>query len=343
MYDVNVIQGNRFTVILGFLPAAHLMLAMLYRVRMRPLAVVTASAQTILLLMIVLARTSALWLAMAVAFLAACLLLRDIARSKFELGSIWPSLVLVCGMLLLPLHDHLMLNAKFRDGSVQAGHVFWHNLISVLHNNPERIARYGIPQDIDPSDDRLGYFLFDREIAERGLDRSQFVNKGSDWIYRTSEPSLDFRWDKYDSVLRSLTLRTIAIDPWYALKSFAFFQPRAVFWVLLEQLFAISKKLLDASILFLLAGTWFARRGDIRVILGVTACLVPFSFLPAMVAAPFATRVADPFAGMVLLACVAAYAFVQVAANLSALIWSNLTQIGCASPCTSSTCRRSPR
>jgi hypothetical protein len=234
----------------------------------------------------------------------------------------WPLAILMCGLLLLPAHNRLMLNSKFRDGEVQAGHVFWHNLLSALHNNPERIVRHGIPADIDPTDDRLGYFLFNREIAKRGLDRSQFINDDPDWIYRTSEPSLNFRWDKYDGILRSVFLRTAAADPWYAIKSFVFFQPLSVFWVLLLQIYLLGAKLVDASVLLFLSGTWIARCGDFYPILNVTACLGLVSLLPAMVAAPFPGRVADPFAGMVLLGCAAMCLLLHAASTISVRAWS---------------------
>jgi hypothetical protein len=230
--DISVIDGNRFMGIMASIAMLHLMLIAIYQVRPTLWQVAAAVFQTAIICLTMNARMSAAWVPISVGFLWALLWLawlvlraRDESRPKRPVS--WPIVVLGIGLAGMFLHQRSGLDPTFYDTRHQAGHVFWHNLVTALHNNPDRTRRYGIPADMRIYDDQVSYILFDREIARRGVARDDYLTGDADWIYRTTSPDLDFRWNAYDSVLRDVFLRTVATDPWYAADSFFVQQPKS--------------------------------------------------------------------------------------------------------------------
>ena len=309
--DINLIQGNRFLSILGLVPMFHLMLALLYRLPPLPGTLATAALQMLLLVLIVNARSSAAWLLFAVIALATVLwavpgTARRIAGGRAPL---WPVLLVLLGGGGLWLHHQTGFNAHFRDATAQQGHVFWHNLVTALHNNPERTVRYGIPAGMPVYDDQVSYLLFNQELVRRGEDRARYLVGDSDWIYRTSAPELDFRWDNYERVMRDVFLQTVRQDPGYAVQSFLVYQPKAALEIMTGPAYLQWGTLLKLPLVALFAaGCLLAAPAVVRrplPLIAITVTALIFSFMPLMAAAVAELRVAEAFALFMLLVLLA--------------------------------------
>jgi hypothetical protein len=200
----------------------------------------------------------------------------------------------------LSLHDRFVQAAPFRSGGAHGAHVFWHNLVTALHNNPARTERYAIPSNLPIYDDQIGYMLFDREISSRREKRSTYLVGDADWIYRTSSPDLDFRWGRYDKIMREIFLRTVADAPTYALNSLFVQQPVSALRIVLGGNFLTSRKvflspipiiLLALGALSIMEDIWLARR-QYAIVLGTASVCV---WLPVLVAAVVELRVIELF------------------------------------------------
>lgn len=231
--DINVVNGNRFLGIMGSVAVFHLIFLIRERQGPAMVEIIGVAIQTAIICLIVNARTSAAWLAIAVVLFWASLWFVWVSRhtrlDSYTMRPLsWPIVILALGLGVLLTHQQFGQNPAFRDGRAYGGHVFWHNLVTVLHNNPQRTQRYGIPAEYPVYDDQVSYFVFDREIAQRGEGRSKYLAGDADWVYRTSSPDLDFRWAAYDAVLHDVFWRTVREAPGYAAYSFLVEQPRSV-------------------------------------------------------------------------------------------------------------------
>ena len=207
--DITLINSNRFLGIMASVAMCHLMLLMLLR-NPPTIGQVSASAfQMGAIGLAVNARTSVAWVPISIALLwivlwSLWLLGRSSPASRVAKPAFWPMCVLALGLAGVILHQQFGLDPAFRDGRAQVGHVFWHNILTAVHNNPKRVERYEIPAAYPVYDDQVSYFLFGREIARRGEQRATYLVGDTDWVYRTSSPDLDFRWNAYDRVLRDV-------------------------------------------------------------------------------------------------------------------------------------------
>lgn len=231
--DINVINGNRFLGIMGSVAVFHLIFLILEQERPTSVQITAAAIQTTIICLVVNARGSAAWLLIAVALPWAGLWIVWVVRrtrSGFQVTRpiSWPIAVLALGLGILLTHQQIQKDPAFREGAEYSGHVFWHSLVTALHNNPLRTDRYSIPADYPSYDDQVSFFVFDREIVRRGETRAKYLIGDSDWVYRTTSPEFDFRWTVYDKVLRDIFWRTVRDDPGYAAYSFLVEQPRSV-------------------------------------------------------------------------------------------------------------------
>jgi hypothetical protein len=307
LHDVSVIQGNRFLGIMGSVAMCHLMLLILLRTRPSIGQVAGAAIQAALISLAIYARTSTAWLLIGLMALWAGLWLVATLRrwwseesSRLESRPMfWPIAVAVVGLAALFLQDRYVQDTAYRDGRAHGAHVFWHNLTTALHNNPSRTVRYAIPADYPVHDDRVTYLLFDREIVRRGADRSRYLVGDADWIYRTTSPELDFRWEAYDSVVREIFLRTVGSDPLYAMYSFLVQQPVSALRITFGRDFLLSSKVLDSvsliilAIAALLAGSSILRASKAYFIVLATISLSVV--VPVVLAAVIELRVVELF------------------------------------------------
>ena len=236
--DINVIHGNRFIGTMAIVAIFHLMFLVALRTRPTAGQIAAAVFQTGIIFLAVNARTSAMWLPIAVAlfwvgFLISWRIRRRRQEEALARPASWPIGVLALGLVALMLHQRIGVDSAYHDGRAHGAHVFWHTLTLALHNNPYRTDRFNIPAEYPVYDDQVSYTLFNREIAARGEELSKYLVGDSDWVYRTDAPVRDFRWAEYDRVLRDVFLRTIAADPGYAMYSFLVQQPRSAVAIML--------------------------------------------------------------------------------------------------------------
>jgi len=301
--DINVIHGNRFLGIMGSVAVFHLMFLVLQRKRPTVGQLVLALFQTAIICCIVNARTSAAWLPISLTMLwAGVYFVQKIKAAHVTLrvppGS-WPVGMAIVGVAALLLHQKMGQDPAFRDGRAYGAHVFWHNLVTALHNNPLRTERYGIPSAYPIYDDQVAFLVFDREINRRGEDERSFLIRDPDWVYRTDDPNRDLRWAAYDSVLRDIFFRTIAADPAYAAYSFGIQQPLSALSVIFGPNFfrahglplAISIGALILSLIVVVMKIPFHPGRDVPILAAATFSAA----LPVMSAAAVELRVVELF------------------------------------------------
>lgn len=302
--DIALIHSNRFLGIMASVAMCHLMLLMLHRSPPTVGQVSAAAFQTGVISLVVNARTSAAWVPISIALLwvvlwSIWLLRRSPPDSHATKPASWPMGVLALGLAGLFLHQQFGLDPAFRDGRAQGGHVFWHNVLTAVHNNPERVERYGIPAEYPVYDDQVSYLLFSREIARRGEQRGDFLKGDPDWVYRTSSPDLDFRWNAYDHILRDVFWNTVNADPGYVLYSIFVQQLKSALIILAGRDFFRSEKLLCViPLLALLLGGFLitGSSSPLRVsYLLVLLCATLGVILPVVCAAVIELRLVEIF------------------------------------------------
>lgn len=307
--DINIVHGNRFLGIMASVAMFHLMFLIFEHVKPTIGQILLAITQIGIIVLTIIARTSAAWLVIAVTLFwagwwLAWLFRRNSLNSQEPRPAFWPMAVVALGLVGLFAHQQFIPDSAFRDGRAYGGHVFWHNLVTALHNNPQRTERFGIPAEYPAYDDQVAYFVFDREIARRGEDRSKYLVGNSDWNYRTSSPNLDFRWAAYDKVLHDVFLRTIASDPGYAIYSFMIQQPGSIFGIALGRDFLGSRALL-AKILVLamalgLILCLFNIKPRLKLYVSMLLAASAGSVLPALSAAAAELRTVEIFYALLL-------------------------------------------
>lgn len=289
---------------MGSVAVFHLMFMILERERPSVSQFSLATVQAAIIFLVMNARTSATWLILAVGlFWAALWGARWLRLTPFSLKdkgpAWWPVGFLVLILAGMHFHQQVVQDSAFRDGRAYGGHVFWHNLVTALHNNPQRTERFGIPAEYPTYDDQVSYFSFNREIASRGEDRSVYLVGNTDWVYRTSSPDLDFRWAAYDQVLHDVFLRTVASDLGYAIQSFAVWQPISILGIAFGSDFLRSRAvLIGGAALSVALGLFLAiLRVRLRPALLVLMLLATTigSALPALSAAAAELRTVEIF------------------------------------------------
>ncbi len=308
--NVGAIHSSRFLSVLTIPGMFQLMLLSRERRPLRTWVALGAAVQVLLMVLVLNARTTEAWEFIAVFALAGALAACHLLRRKRAIAwpAVWPSGLLVAGLLVFQVHQATALNRHYLGAHGTSGHIFWHNVATALHNNPLRTERFGIPSDLSPFDDRISYYLFEREIAARGLPLSDFLLDDGEWKLRTSDPRYDYIWPRYDAVLEDVVLRQIAEHPAYALRSFFVYQPisaaRALAALGLEEWRKAPLWPLLLLALGPLAASRRAGAGHPHLGLPVAIALI-FSFLPSCFAAASAFRLID-FMTLLLAASLAA-------------------------------------
>jgi hypothetical protein len=312
--DINVVHGNRFLGILASVAMCHLMFLILFRVHPSVGQVGAAAFPVALICLAINARTSVAWtlIGVVVLWLTGWLawLVQQARHRETARPVSWPIIAILAGLAALALHNRFVQDSAYRDGRAHGGHVFWHSLVTALHNHPSRTERYGIPKEFPIYDDQVAYVLFDREIARRGEERSRYLVGDADWIYRTSSPDLDLRWEPYDKVLRDVFLRTVTEDPAYAAYAFLVQQPVTALRIVFNRDFLRSRKVLDVvSLLTIGLGVLLAahhiaqaRTRYLAVLAAASVCVM----LPVLTAAVVELRVIELFYVLLVDAVIAA-------------------------------------
>ena len=234
--DVNAIHSGRFLAALSAIPALHLLLLMVYRERFSLAQFAAALVQTLLLIFVLNARGSAIWQLIPLVGLGAWRAFEWARRRFVVVGparpiagtghGMWILALVVMGLIALRLHAAYAYHPRFYQPDGTVTHIFWHSLTTALHNNPKRTEKFGIDAGIPTWDDVVVHELFKRVIARRGEPLSAYLRNDGEWRLRTSDPSFDFVWPKYESVVRDLFLDAVASHPGYTLQSFLLYQTR---------------------------------------------------------------------------------------------------------------------
>jgi hypothetical protein len=101
--------------------------------------------------------------------------------------------------------------------------------------NPARPEVAGIPAHdaefgyLPDYADVISYLLFEKEIARRGENLSQYlIDDEAGWPQRTTHRRFDYKWGSYEAVVKDVFLRLVAEHPLYVLKSLFFYEPLAI-------------------------------------------------------------------------------------------------------------------
>src|SRR5262249_16701564 len=112
---------------------------------------------------------------------------------------------------------------------------FWHHLLLAANFNPAREEVTGLPAhhpefgDLPDHADMIAYLLFEREIARRGENLSQYLlDDEAGWQQRTTHRRFDYKWGAYEAVVKTIFLRLVAEHPLYVVKSLVLYEPMAI-------------------------------------------------------------------------------------------------------------------
>ena len=303
--DVNAIHSGRFLPLLSLIAVLHLVFLLVLQVRPTPWQVAGAIFQTALFLFVLNARGSALWQAMLMLafcgwwFLKASMPFirgRMRAAEKRQRPTLWPAAVVIVGLLAHQVVVRVEYHPRFLSAKGTVNHVIWHSLTTALHNNPARTEVFGIDGGVPVWDDAVAYSLFKREISRRGETLAQYLIGDGDWRLRTSDPTFDYVWSRYDGIMRDQFLKAVSSHPFYALKSFTVYQTRdtikAVYSVVRDNFPAIVQ---PAALFILFVGALVLGRTleAVPVVWGVLAIAAPLAALPTYASAVVPLRITD--------------------------------------------------
>ena len=231
--DINVIFGNRFLGILAIVPMIHLMLLTVEKVQIKIIGIIFLLIQVLLIYILINARTSILWVLISYAifyiiYILAKSYLKIPTIQRIKKGSLLVPIFLLIGFFSYQAHQTLGVNSAYFDGRENGSHVFWHSLLTAIHNNPERNIKFDIPDSFPIYDDQVSYYLFYKEIGASKNREDLYLRNDSDWVFRTTSPKLDFKWDRYDQVLKTVAIRTFKTEPLYSIRSLLFEQPKSL-------------------------------------------------------------------------------------------------------------------
>jgi hypothetical protein len=232
--DVNAVHSSRYLPLLGMVPVLHLLM-LFERGEMRLLQVVLAAAQASILFFVMFSRLSGLWmvagLGLWIAGRVVLSLLRDDRRDARTTAqrAIVPGTLVGFVLAALVLYPKFALDPQYLKQDETEYRTFWHHLLVAANFNPARSEVAGVSADLAGYDDLIAYLLFEKEIARRGENLSQYLmDDEAGWPLRTTHRKYDYKWGLYEAVVKSVFLRLVAEHPLYVLKSLLFYEPLAI-------------------------------------------------------------------------------------------------------------------
>jgi hypothetical protein len=238
--DANAVHGSRYLPLLGIVSVLHLLM-LFERGKISPPQVVLGAGQAIVLFFVVFSRLSGAWmiagLGLWIAARVAVSMLRNDRRRARTMAyrAIVPGALVGFALAALVLYPRFALDPQYLTQDETEYRTFWHHLLVASNFNPARPEVAGIPADYPDWGDLTAYLLFEKEIARRGETLSQYlVDDEAGWQQRASERKYDYKWGKYEGVVKSVFLRLVAEHPLYVLKSIFFYEPLAI----VQELFA---------------------------------------------------------------------------------------------------------
>jgi hypothetical protein len=225
------IQNSRFFPVLALLPALHLFLLTVIRVRPTVSVVAGAAVQTFILMFMVFCRTQTYWevfaiLATAVVATGLRPVRQALLRPKRWLAAIgetmretWPAVLTVLGIVALLGYSHFAPNKDLYSRESTA-HIFWHDFfVSTVSADPQLLATYGYGSSSYTDD--MGYLAALHDLRGR--------NDGSTPIADEVNGVLGIDIMKsngaYDDEMRRLYFRVLREHPWLVVRSFLIGKP----------------------------------------------------------------------------------------------------------------------
>jgi hypothetical protein len=225
------IQNSRFFPVLALLPALHLLLLIVMRVRSTLFVVAAAAVQIFILMFMVFCRTQTYWEILAIVLGAVVVTgLRPIGqallRPKQWLASIggtvretWPAVLTVLGVVALLGYTHFAPNESVYSKESKA-HLFWHDFfVSTVSADHQLLATYGYGSSSYTDD--MGYLAALHDLRGR--------NDGATPIAEEVDGVLGIDiWKSngaYDEEMRRLYFRVLREHPWLVVRSFLIGKP----------------------------------------------------------------------------------------------------------------------
>jgi hypothetical protein len=231
--DVNAVHGSRYLPLLGILPILHLLM-LFERGQIRPLQVVIAAGQAVVLFFVVFSRLSGLWMVAGLALwivarLAASRIYNNRRSARTLDQAVVPGALVGFVLAALFFYPKFALDPQYLKQDETQYRTFWHHLLVAANFNPARPEVSSVPAEIPGYGDTIAYLLFEKEIARRGEALSQYLmDDEAGWPQRTSHRQYDYKWGLYESIVKSIFLRLVAEHPLYVLKSIFFYEPLAI-------------------------------------------------------------------------------------------------------------------
>jgi len=225
------VQNSRFFPVLALLPALHLLLLAVMRVRPTVPVVAVAAVQTFILMFMVFCRTQTYWEVFAVLLGAVVVTgLRPVRhallRPKRWLAAIgetmretWPAVLTVLGVVALLGYSHFVPNKDLYSRESTA-HIFWHDFfVSTVSADPQLLATYGFGSGSYTDD--MGYLAALHDLRGRNDGSTPIADEvngvlGID-IFKSN--------GAYDDEMRRLYFRVFHERPWLVVRSFLIGKP----------------------------------------------------------------------------------------------------------------------
>jgi hypothetical protein len=231
--DINTIHGSRYLPLLGIVPVLHLLM-FFERGTIRFLQIVIAASQALVLFFVMFSRLSGVWMVAGLALwiagrVAVSMIRKPRGARMMASRAIVPGTLVSFVLAALIVFPKFALDPQYLKQDETEYRTFWHHLLVAANFNPARQEVVGVSSDLQGVDDMIAYLLFEREIASRGEDLSQYlIDDETNWPQRTTHRRFDYKWGLYDGVVKDVFLRLVAEHPVYVLQSVFFYEPLAI-------------------------------------------------------------------------------------------------------------------
>ncbi len=231
--DINTIHGSRYLPLLGIVPVLHLLM-FFERGTIRFLQIVIAASQAFVLFFVMFSRLSGVWMVAGLALwiagrVAVSMIRKPRGARMMASRAIVPGTLVSFVLAALIVFPKFALDPQYLKQDETEYRTFWHHLLVAANFNPARQEVVGVSSDLQGVDDMIAYLLFEREIASRGEDLSQYlIDDETNWPQRTTHRRFDYKWGLYDGVVKDVFLRLVAEHPVYVLQSVFFYEPLAI-------------------------------------------------------------------------------------------------------------------
>lgn len=278
--QLQTVHNPRFLPVLGILPSLYIALLILGKRRFDLVTVAGASIQSVILILVINARSSAIWL---IIFLCATLCAavlwywirkRELGKYVFNKVHFWPLVIVFIGVFIFKMFLLVYLHPCYTE--VQLKHLFWHVAYLGLSANPDSWSKYGIE-----CDDNTGFKLVKKSAAKRyGID---------DWSRFGS-------WELYEKIIKDEYMKILGQDPWFVVESYLW-KPVLLLKIYFNSSFGAIHYLFKWSIIaILLLGSVMAGKVFLKRWLQYFCVLLigfAFSVLPIFIYIPTPTVIAD--------------------------------------------------